>query len=82
MHLFPLPGVTPGSSGLLLAMPARTVIIAGDAVVTQDYFETGRVFEQVAVVADARESFSEIVEIADEIIPGHDNVFRVAGPQV
>lgn len=82
VHLFPLPGVTPGSAGLLLAMPTRTVIIAGDAVVTQDYFEAGRVFEQAAVVADARESFSEIMEIADEIIPGHDNGFRVAGPQV
>ena len=79
VHLFPAPGVTPGSAGLLLALPARTVVVAGDAVVTRDYYEAGRVFEQAAVVADAQESFCDIAEIADEIVPGHDNVFSVIG---
>jgi glyoxylase-like metal-dependent hydrolase (beta-lactamase superfamily II) len=79
VHLYPTHGVTPGAAALLLAAPARTVLIAGDAVVTQDYFEAGQVFEQASDVALARESLSEILEIADEIVPGHDNVFRVMG---
>jgi glyoxylase-like metal-dependent hydrolase (beta-lactamase superfamily II) len=79
VHLFPAAGVTPGSAALLLAAPSRTVVIAGDAVVTRDYYEAGRIFEQVASVAEAQEAFAEIVEIADELVPGHDNAFRVYG---
>ncbi len=78
-HLFPLKGITPGSAGLLLAFSARTVMIVGDAVVTREYYEAGQVFEQVADVNEARKSFMDIMEVADEIVPGHDNAFCVAG---
>lgn len=77
VHLFPTAGVTPGAAGLLLAAATHTVLVAGDAVISRGYFQAGRVFEQVSSVDDARESFSEIIEIADEIVPGHDNAFRV-----
>jgi hypothetical protein len=63
----------------LLTIPGWTVVVAGDAVVTHEYFEAGRVFEQVADVNEAQEAFAGILEIADEIIPGHDNVFHVFG---
>jgi len=79
VHLFPTAGITPGAAGLLLALPSRTVVVAGDAVISQDYCEAGRIFEQVIDLDQARESFSEILEIADEIIPGHDNLFSVPG---
>lgn len=79
VHLFPCLGVTPGCAGLLLAIPGWTVIVAGDAVVTREYFEAGRVFEQVADLTGAQEAFASILEVADEIIPGHDNVFHVFG---
>ncbi len=79
VHLFPAAGVTPGSAALLLAQPSRTIVVAGDAVVTQQYFEAGRVFEQVSDLAGAQESFAEIVDIADQIVPGHDNAFHVMG---
>ncbi|MHC4443458.1 MAG: MBL fold metallo-hydrolase [Planctomycetota bacterium] len=79
VHLYPTPGVTPGSAGLLLALPSRTVIIAGDAVVTQDYCLAGRIFEQIVDRKQAQESFADIVQIADDIIPGHDNVFSISG---
>ena len=78
VHLYPAGGVTPGTAGLLLAATSRTTLVAGDAVITQGHYEAGRVFEQVADVAQARTSFAEIVEIADEIVPGHDNLFAVA----
>ena len=29
------------------------------------------------MIEEARKSFADIVEVADEIVPGHDNVFRV-----
>lgn len=79
VHLFPTPGVTPGAAGLLLAAPTHTILIAGDAIISRGYYEAGRIFEQVASVEDARESFREVLEIADEIVPGHDNAFRVVG---
>lgn len=79
VHLFPCQGVTPGSAGLLLVEPSRTTVVAGDAVVNRQYFDTGQVFEQVADVEAAQDAFREIVEIADEIIPGHDNIFTVPG---
>ena len=79
VHLYPTAGVTPGAAGLLLTAPARTILIAGDAVVTQGYFEAGRVFEQVADIEQARASLQDIYEVADEVVPGHDNAFRVAG---
>lgn len=76
VHLFPAIGATPGSAGLLLALPTHTTVIAGDAIVTQEYHEAGLVHEQAALVEEARKSFADIVEVADEVIPGHDNVFR------
>jgi glyoxylase-like metal-dependent hydrolase (beta-lactamase superfamily II) len=77
VHLFPALGVTPGSAGLLLATASQTIVIAGDAVITQDHYEAGQVYEQAVNIEQAQESFTEIVEIADEIIPGHDNIFHV-----
>ncbi|HOB76504.1 MAG TPA: MBL fold metallo-hydrolase [Phycisphaerae bacterium] len=79
VHLFPTAGVTPGAAGLLLASPTYTIMIAGDAIISRGYYEAGRIFDQVASVDEAQESFKEIIEIADEIVPGHDNVFRVVG---
>ncbi len=79
VHLFPASGVTPGNAALLLAEPSRTTVVAGDAVVTQDHYDAGRLYDQVADLERAQESFREIVEIADVIIPGHDNLFAVRG---
>jgi len=79
VHLYPTPGVTPGASGLLLATPSRTIVIAGDCVVTQAHFEAGRVFEQVSDLEQARASLQDVYEVADEVVPGHDNAFRVSG---
>jgi glyoxylase-like metal-dependent hydrolase (beta-lactamase superfamily II) len=73
VHLFPSPGVTPGTSGLLVAGP-RTTVVAGDAIVTRDYHQNARVFERCADVEQARKSFAEILEVAEIVIPGHDNL--------
>jgi len=49
-------------------------VVAGDAIVTREHFDAGRVWERSADPEAAKASFAEIREIADAIIPGHDNV--------
>ncbi|HUU86034.1 MAG TPA: hypothetical protein VM243_21260 [Phycisphaerae bacterium] len=73
VHLFPCPGPTVGSCGLLIAA-VKTIVVAGDAVLTRGHLEAGRVYERSVDPAQARESFTDIVEIGDIIIPGHDNL--------
>ncbi len=70
---FPSYGASPGNAALLISA-ARTIIVAGDAIVTRDYLDQGRVWDRSTDPAKAKESFSEIVEIADAIVPGHDNI--------
>ncbi|MAX25941.1 MAG: hypothetical protein CMJ19_15695 [Phycisphaeraceae bacterium] len=74
VDLFPSYGFTPGTCGLLLALPGHTVVIAGDAIATQEHLEQGRVLRGAYDAQAAMDSMMEIVEIADLIIPGHDNI--------
>ncbi|MEO6056259.1 MAG: hypothetical protein ABIQ49_05415, partial [Gemmatimonadales bacterium] len=57
-----------------LSQPGATVLIAGDAIATAEHLEQGRVLRGAYDADQARESIVEAVEIADVIIPGHDNV--------
>lgn len=75
VDLFPLFGYTRGSCGLLVSLPTVTILIAGDAVPTQDHFLAGQVLPDSANIQAAQESMREVYEIADLIVPGHDNVF-------
>ncbi|MHC4776742.1 MAG: MBL fold metallo-hydrolase [Planctomycetota bacterium] len=43
VDLFPLPGVTPGTCGLLLPLPAATLLVCGDAVPTIEHLRQGKV---------------------------------------
>lgn len=74
VDLFPLPGFTPGTCGLLLSQFSSTLLIAGDAVATMEHLEQGRVLRGCYDTEQARESLVEAIEIADVIIPGHDNI--------
>jgi glyoxylase-like metal-dependent hydrolase (beta-lactamase superfamily II) len=75
LDLFPLFGYTPGTCGLLIAMPTTTVLLAGDAVPSQDHFLAGQILPDAHDLQAAQAALQEIYEIADLIIPGHDNVF-------
>jgi glyoxylase-like metal-dependent hydrolase (beta-lactamase superfamily II) len=75
VDLFPLPGYTHGTCGLLVASPLTTLLIAGDAVPTQDHFLAGQVLPDAQDIQQAQDSMREVYEIADLIIPGHDNLF-------
>ncbi len=74
VDLFPLPGFTPGNCGLLLLQTNSTTLVAGDAVPTVEHVEQGQVMRGGFDLDQARESFMEAIEIADVIIPGHDNL--------
>lgn len=74
VDLFPLPGFTPGTCGLLLSQPRSTTLIAGDAIATVEHLEQGRVLRGAYDTQQAQESLVEAIEIADVIVPGHDNI--------
>lgn len=74
VDLFPSPGYTPGTCGLLLEYPRSTMIIAGDAVPTIEHLEQGKVLKGCFDLEQAQTSLKEIIEIADQVVPGHDNV--------
>jgi glyoxylase-like metal-dependent hydrolase (beta-lactamase superfamily II) len=75
VDLFPLFGYTPGTTGILVAAPAYTVLIAGDSVPTQDHFLAGQALPDSQDIQAAQEAMAEVYEIADLIVPGHDNLF-------
>ena len=75
--LFPLHGASPGSAGLLLTPATTTVLIAGDAIITGGHFLAGQIWQGCHDTEAAQESFRDAMEIADVIIPGHDNVMLV-----
>jgi glyoxylase-like metal-dependent hydrolase (beta-lactamase superfamily II) len=75
VDLYPLLGYSPGQCGLLVSEPTRTTLIAGDAVPTAGHFLAGQVFQEAWDLAKAKESLLEVYEIADVVIPGHDNLF-------
>jgi glyoxylase-like metal-dependent hydrolase (beta-lactamase superfamily II) len=75
VDLFPLFGYTAGTTGLLVTTPATSTLIAGDAVPTLDHFLAGQVLPDAADIKGAQESLAEAYEIADLIVPGHDNLF-------
>ncbi|MFM7133385.1 MAG: MBL fold metallo-hydrolase [Planctomycetota bacterium] len=74
VDLFPLPGATPGLTGLLLPSAGATTLVAGDAVPTVEHLAAGQVLSPCFDLEAARESFTEAIEIADWIVCGRDNI--------
>lgn len=72
--LFPLPGVTPGLSGLLVAEARYTTVVTGDAIPTLEHLEAGKAPQHALDVEQARSSFVDAVEVADLLVLGRDNV--------
>lgn len=74
VDLFPLPGYSPGTCGLLLAGSTHTTLICGDAIPTVEHLEQGKVLPGCVDREQALSSFGEAIEIADLLIPGRDNL--------
>jgi len=75
VDLFPLAGYTPGTCGLLVSSALTSTLITGDAVPSLDHFLAAQVLPDSFDIAAAQESLREVYEIADAIVPGHDNLF-------
>jgi glyoxylase-like metal-dependent hydrolase (beta-lactamase superfamily II) len=79
VQLYPTAGPSPGAAGLLLTPPTSTIVIAGDAALTRDYILAGRVWEGCADTEAALSSLQDVLELADVIVPGHDNLVLAPG---
>ncbi|MEQ9208194.1 MAG: MBL fold metallo-hydrolase [Phycisphaerales bacterium] len=73
IDLFPLPGVSQGTCGLLISEPTTTTLICGDAIPTIEHLHAGQVLEG-ADRKTAQASYQEAIEIADFLVLGRDNI--------
>lgn len=74
VDLFPTFGPSPGHSSLLVYTALVSTVVAGDIVLSGDHFDRGSLGEGPWDLERAKESFQDVIEVADLIIPGHDNV--------
>ena len=79
IDLYPTFGHTPGHASVLVYTATSSTVIAGDAVLTREHFERGDLGEGPWDLEKAKVSFQDIAEIADLIVPGHDNLFLCRG---
>ena len=74
VDLFPLFGYTAGTCGVLVTSTTQSILLAGDAVASADHLLAGQVLPGCFNLGQAKESLQEVYEIADVVVPGHDNV--------
>jgi glyoxylase-like metal-dependent hydrolase (beta-lactamase superfamily II) len=78
-EIFPVAGPSPGCTGLILTPQTRTIVIAGDAALTAEHVLRAQAWEGCEDAEASIESLRSILEIADIIVPGHDNILFSAG---
>ena len=78
LDLVPTPGHTPGHCSLRFVWEGRATVIAGDAVMTRDFWNEGRPYFNAVDMDEAKRSMEKIAGLARAIIPGHGNWFLVA----
>jgi glyoxylase-like metal-dependent hydrolase (beta-lactamase superfamily II) len=77
LELLSTPGHTFGHTSLAFLSDGKRVVIAGDAVMTREFFEAREPFHNAADPHGAIESIHLIRRKADIVVPGHDNYFLV-----
>ncbi|HET7560588.1 MAG TPA: MBL fold metallo-hydrolase [Limnochordia bacterium] len=77
LTLLPLPGHTPGLTGLAFDAGEGRVVLAADAVMTRDFFAAKAGYFNNLDPEATRTSIERIGRSADVVIPGHDNYFIV-----
>ena len=78
IDMIPTPGHTAGHHSLRFDCDGLSVVIAGDAVMTRDFWAERRGFFNSADPAQASRTMESLAQIADAIVPGHDNWFPIA----
>jgi len=74
-----LPGHTRSQHGLRFDCDGLSVVVAGDAVATRDFFRERRSFFNAADFQLSAKSMDRLADMADIIVPGHDNYFLSDG---
>ncbi|NBD24710.1 MBL fold metallo-hydrolase [Paenibacillus glycinis] len=69
------PGHSEGHSSLVFDSGGLTVVVAGDAAMTRDFFRARDYYFNTTDPEAAVHSIDRIAAIADIVIPGHDNYF-------
>ncbi len=75
IRLLPTPGHTSAHTSLIFTSASLRVVIAGDAVMTHDFFLAQDVYFNTVDWGAAVKSIAAIGELADIVVPGHDNYF-------
>ena len=78
VRLYPLPGHTPGLTGLIFKSRGRSVLVAGDTIMGPEYFENLDGYWFNEDLDETRRSIRKAARDADIIIPGHGDVFVVS----
>jgi glyoxylase-like metal-dependent hydrolase (beta-lactamase superfamily II) len=73
----PTPGHTPTHHSLRFDCAGLSVVIAGDAVATQDFFRERRAYFNAIDFELSSRTMDKLAAVADLIVPGHDNYFLV-----
>jgi glyoxylase-like metal-dependent hydrolase (beta-lactamase superfamily II) len=74
-----LPGHTAGTTALLADTVDGKLAVTGDAVMTRDFFKARQGYYNSVNFEEAARSISRLAEIADVVVPGHDNYFMAKG---
>jgi glyoxylase-like metal-dependent hydrolase (beta-lactamase superfamily II) len=74
LRLFPSPGHTPGHCSLQAETRWGSLIITGDAVMTQEYFDAEEGYSNSVDFAQAADTIRTIKRSAQLVIPGHGNL--------
>ena len=80
VDVVPTPGHTRSHHSLRFDCDGLSVVAAGDAMATRDFFRERQNFYNAVDPEQGVASMNKIAELADLIIPGHDNYF-VTGAQ-
>jgi glyoxylase-like metal-dependent hydrolase (beta-lactamase superfamily II) len=75
VDLFASPGHTAGLHSLMVNTSAGKMVVAGDAVMTRDFFDAGDGFHNSVDFSLAKTTIQRIKAAADLVVPGHGNFF-------
>jgi glyoxylase-like metal-dependent hydrolase (beta-lactamase superfamily II) len=75
IEIIDTPGHSMGHRSLVFNSEGMNVVLAGDAAMTRDFFFAGDYYFNTVDPDAAVKSIEAIADIADIVIPGHDNYF-------
>lgn len=75
LDVLPTPGHTLGHHSLRFDCEGHSMVIAGDAVATRDFWRERRGYYNCVDFELSAKSMDRIAAVADLVIPGHDNYF-------